>query len=387
MDAITGARRAGRLLGGLVATASIGLGIAACGGSSHAGTATPKQSASPPQYGANVVRVPGLSPADVAAASVLAAYPPSGSARPNGWVLTTPNDWQQALLAAQLAARPVDAGLLLTNQAFVPTPSQDVLGRLDIGSFPRSGGIQALLFRSFGRDVLTYLTKLKLKVSQLLAPDLSSLGLKLVPYRGGFSHQYSSNIVVVSSQARDYALPAGAWSAYSGDTIVFVTHGGIPDATRALLVQRQKLLAAKPAIYIVGPTSVISPAVQAQLGAYGQVKRIAGPTAIDTAIALARYRDPTTGFGWGLTHGPASVSLVNTGQWGNSVAAFNFAATGPQAPLLLTSDSGPLPTADVEYLRQLRSSGRNQGYVFGDTASISALTLGQLDALLSPRRP
>jgi hypothetical protein len=359
------------------------LGLAGCGGGARTPVGGTGPGKSPPEYGANVARIPGLSATDVAAAAVLASYPPSRGTPPNGWVLVTPNDWQEAILAAQFAAKPVQAGLLLTNQAFLPTPSQDVMGRLGSASFPRSGGIQALLFRNFGRDVLLYLTRLKLRVAQILAPDIESLDLKLVPYRGGFSHQYSSDVVVVSAQARDYALPAGAWSAYSGDTVAFVNRDSVPQATQALLSQRQKLLAAKPAIYILGPTSVISSAVESQLGAFGTVKRIAGPTAIDTAVAFARYRDPSTGFGWGLTKGPVSVSLVNTSDWGNAAAAYNLAGTGPQAPLLLTSGSGPLPSAVVEYLQSLRSSSPGQGYVFGSSTSVSSSTLHQLDALLA----
>jgi hypothetical protein len=357
--------------------------LGGCGGSARSAHQPPSPS-SRPEYGANVARVPGISPSDVASAAVLAVFPPSGQSHPNGWVLTTPGDWRRAVLAAQFAARPSDAGLLFTNHAFVPSSSQDVLARVAAESFPRSGGVQALLFDRSGRDVLEYLTKLKLKVAQLLAPDADSLGVKLVPFRGGFAHGFSSDVVVVSAQARDYALPAGAWSAYSGDTIAFVNRDGIPARTVSLLVQRAKLLAAKPSIYIVGPTSVISAGVQSQLGAYGTVKRIAGPNAIATAIAFARFRDPSTGFGWGLTHGPASVSLLDTHQWGNALGGFELAATGPQAPLLLTPGPGPLPAPVVGYLRQLRATGRNQGYVLGDTASISSATLHQLDGLLSP---
>src|SRR6266516_527201 len=59
----------------------------------------------------NVVRVGGLSPADVAGAAVLAAYPPARST-PSGWVLVRSDRWREALLAAQFAAAPVAAGIL-----------------------------------------------------------------------------------------------------------------------------------------------------------------------------------------------------------------------------------------------------------------------------------
>jgi hypothetical protein len=274
--------------------------------------------------------------------------------------------------------------LLLSNQAFLPLASQDVLARLSVGEFPSSGGVQTLLLEKFGQDVLLYLTKLKLRPAPLISPDPAALGIKLIPFRGGFAHSFSSSVVIVSSEQRDYALPAGAWSAYSGDTVAFVNRDGIPPATQMLLKQRQKLIAAKPAIYIVGPPSVISPGVQAQLGAYGTVKRIAGPDAIATAVAFAQYRDPATGFGWGLMHGPGSVTLLDTRDPANAVGGFDLAAAGPQAPLLLTSGPGPLPPVVKQYLRQLSSPGHSQGYVLGGTASISSATLHEVDGLLAP---
>lgn len=381
---MNGPRKAVRLLTAVLVAASSTATLGACGGSALSGP-TPGAPASRPEFGKNVVRIPGIAPADTAAAAVLAVYPPSGNARPNGWVLTTPGNWQHALLAAQFAAQPSSAGLLVTNHAFLPSSSEDVLGRVAAATFPRSGGVQTLLLDSVGRDVLLYLTKLKLRVAQLPAPDPQALALRLVPFRGGFAHSFSSDVVVVSSQARDYALPAGAWSAYSGDSIAFVTRDAIPAATRALLLQRGKLLAAKPSIYILGPRSVVSQGVQAQLAAYGTVKRIAGPDPVATAIAFARYRDPTTGFGWGLRHGPASVSLLDTSDPGNAIGAYDLAATGPQAPLLLTTRPGPLPATLAGYLQQLRGTGSSQGYVLGDTSSISSATLRELDGLLSAR--
>jgi hypothetical protein len=374
-------RLANRTLLTVTVLACVGASVTACGGSPPS-AGVPAASSSPPEFGTNVARIPGLSPSDVAASAVLATYPPDGHAHPQGWVLLTSDDWKQALLAAQFAARPANGGLLITNQAFLPLASQDVLGRVSVGSFPRSGGVQTLLFGKFGADVLRYLINLKLRAAPLLAADSATLDLKLVPFRGGFAHGFSGNIVVVSSQARDYALPAGAWSAYSGDTIAFVSRDAVPAATRTLLAQRQKLLAAKPSIYIVGPPSVISSTVQSQLGAYGTVKRIAGPTAIDTAVAFARYRDPSTGFGWGLRHGPASVTLLDTSTPGDAVAAFDLAAAGPQAPLLLTTGSGPLPASVRKYLKQLGSGGRSQGYILGNQLSISSATLREVDGLL-----
>jgi hypothetical protein len=189
-------------------------------------------------------------------------------------------------------------------------------------------------------------------------------------------------VVVVSSEARDFALPAAAWSAYSGDTLAFVQRDAVPAATRALLTQRQKLRLERPSIYVVGPGDVVSPRVVDELRRYGPVERIGGRTPAQAAVALARYHDPETGFGWGLEHGPASVLLVNRRDWGNAVGAFSFAAQGPRAPLLLLDGARAAPAAVTRYLEQIARRGAAQAFAFGDDASISSKLLTRIDALL-----
>lgn len=337
------------------------------------------------EIGDNVVRIGGKSGHDVAAEAVLAAYPPSGDRRPNGWLVVAGNDWRMAVLGAQFAAKPVNGALVSTDRKFLPTPTHDVMTRLRLKAFPRSKGINTIVLGRAGGEVARTLTELDLELTQLQARSPAALALELVPFRGGFARGYSSEVMVVSAEERDYALPAAAWSAYTGDTIAFTGQSAVPEATRQLLVQRRKLRAARPTIYLVGPRSVISAGVETELARYGRVERIAGRDAIETAVAFARYRDPKTGFGWGLEKGPANVSLVNVRDWDNAVAALNFAATSPQAPLLLTSGPGRLPPAVAEFVRSLRGARANQGFVFGDERSISSATLGELDAALAPR--
>ena len=100
-----------------------------------------------------------------------------------------------------------------------------------------------MILGAAGDDVVTDLQDAKLKLSQLKDRAAPALSAELVPYRGGFAGRYSSSIVVVSSEARAYALPAAAWSAFSGDTIAFVGRDGVPASTRKLLAQREKLRA------------------------------------------------------------------------------------------------------------------------------------------------
>ena len=362
------------------------LGLPACGGggSGDSGEApllgagqVPK--IPPGEFGSNVARITGRSPSDVASTALIAAYPPERRSSPSGWVLVSERDWQGAALGAQFAAKPVQAGVLPIQSEYLPTAAHDLVVRLHPKGFPRGQGVQAVVIGKAGDDVVLDLQDQDLKQAALKASSPSELAAKTVPFRGGWAGAFSDNVVVVSSQARDYALPGAAWSAYSGDTMAFVTRGKVPEATRKLLAQREKLRLHKPTIYVLGPRSVISDDVVSELGAYGTVKRVGAEGPVENAIALARYRDPSTAFGWGLNTGPASVSLVNLRDWGNSIGAFTFAATGPQAPLLLTDGPGPLPEPLVRYLRQVTTQDHGQGFVFGDEKSISRATLAQLD--------
>lgn len=348
--------------------------------------ANPQPAEGPPgEFGRNVARVTGTSPPDVAGAAVLAAYSPERSKPPNGWVLARRDVWQESVLAAQFAAKPVSAGLMPIARDFLPTATLDLLGRLRGRGFPKGDGLQVLILGEAGQDVFIDLNEQALKVTQLKASSPAKLAAEAVPFSGGWAAKYSPTIVVVSSEARDYALPGAAWVAYSGDSLAFVSRNSVPKPTIELLKQRKALLLEKPTVYLVGPAKVISERVATELRRYATVKRIAGPDPVRTAIAFARYKDRSTGFGWGLKRAPASVSLVNTRDWGNAVGAFNFAAAGPQAPLLLTGAPAPLPTPVKAYLKKLRGAKPNQAFIFGDEASIASATLRELDKALAER--
>jgi hypothetical protein len=368
----------------LAAICGSALALAACGGSDAPGGAPlagpgAPPSAPPGEFGANAARITGRSPSDVAGAAVLAAYPPQRRETPSGWLLVPERKWREVLLGAQFAAKPVRAAVLPINRDYLPTAVHDLVVRLKPKGFPRGKGVQAMLIGKAGDDVVLDLQDQELRQSVLEAKRPSELAAKLVPFAGGWAGRFSDNVLIVSSEFRDYALPGAAWSAYSGDSIAYVTRRGVPGATAQLLAQRQKLRLRKPTIYVLGPPQVIPARVAAQLGRYGKVKRIGAAGPVENAIALARYKDESTGFGWGMRDLAGSVSLVSRRDWGNAIGAFTFAAIGPQAPLLLTDGPGPLPRSLVRYLRTLTADEPGQGFVFGDERSISRATLAQLD--------
>ena len=369
--------------------AGLALAVSACGGDdgSGVGLATINPAGDPQEqleWGERTARVGGISAADVAAAAAMVAYPPGGGERPSSWFLVRDDRWTDAVIAAQFATKPIYAGLGVINKEYLPTPTVDLLRRVTVTGFPKGKGLEAAVLGKAGTDVFLALNERRLKAAQLKERP-AVLAEKLVPFHGGGAHKYSTSIVVASGEERSYALPAAAWSAYSGDALVFAERDALPAATRRVVAQREKLTLERPAIYVIGPEDVISESVVDELSAYGEVKRVAGDSAVETAVALARYRDPETLFGWGLRRAPASFSLVNEEDWGDAIGAFTFAATGPQAPLLLTDSAEDLPEPVTRYLDDLRGAQPSHGFVFGDRESIGSAEFEQFDKALASR--
>ena len=375
---------------GVVAAVCAGLALVAsgCGEAERpAGPGALRPPADPRdqlEFGQHAVRVGGIAPADVAAGALLAAYPQRDEG-PNSWFLVQDGRWTDAVLAAQFAASPINAAVAPIEKEYLPTATLDALDRLKVQGYPKAGGLKAIVMGMAGVDVFIGLKDRRLKTTLVKEKTPFALAEKLVPFHGGGLGRYSPTIVVASGEERDYTLPAAAWSAYSGDPLALVTRDEIPAPTRRVIAQRQKLTLERPHIYVIGPEEVISDEVVEQLSAYGPVKRVAGDSAVETAVALARYRDEKTQFGWGFDRAPANVSLVNTEDWANAIGAFTFAATGPQAPLLLTDSSEKVPDEVVEYLRDIAGSEASQGFVFGDRQSIGAEAFKQFDRALGTR--
>jgi hypothetical protein len=373
----------------VLAAAVTALAVGGCAGhhsakKPSAGLAGP-QKASPVEIGQNIVRIPGLSSGDIAASAVLTAYDPGEGAKPRGFVLVRDDDWRSAVLAAQFASSPVNAAVLPVKKDYIPTGPGDVLARIKPSGFPKAKGLETMVLGKLGSDVFLDLQDDDLKLTNINKPA-AELALSLVPFRGGWARKYSDSVMVVSSEARDYALPAAAWSAFSGDTIAFVTRNQVPQSTIKLLVQRKGLRLRQPTIYVVGPKSVVSDSVVSQLGKYGPVKRIAGKDAVETSVAFARYHDRETGFGWGVRRGPATVSIVNPNRWADAIGAFTFAATGPRAPLLLAPGGSRMPKPVTDYIAGLRGKQPNQAFVFANDKTIDSPTVGAIDGLLTAAR-
>ena len=192
----------------------------------------------------------------------------------------------------------------------------------------------------------------------------------------------SENVVVASGEKAEFAMPAAAWAARSGDSVLLTRKGTVPDATRKALREHDK-----PNIFILGPESVISKAVEKQLGRLGAVTRIEGPNPVENAIAFARFEEG--GFGWGVVVPGYNFTLAGTSRPLDAAASAALATKGVFAPLLLTDRAdaaAPLARdlpADVQpgFEDDPGQAVYNRVWILGDDKQLSVDAQARLDEI------
>ena len=118
----------------------------------------------------------------------------------------------------------------------------------------------------------------------------------------------SNDVVLYSGERAEWAMPAAAWAARSGDAVLPVEADAIPRPVARALAAHQR-----PNVYLLGPERVISERVAGQLRERGlarSVNRIEGPTPVENAIAFARYQKGD--FGWGVNVPGHNFAIAST---------------------------------------------------------------------------
>jgi hypothetical protein len=208
----------------------------------------------------------------------------------------------------------------------------------------------------------------------------------------------SPDVVIASSAAPAYAMPAAGWAAESGDPVLFVSASGVPAATR-------QALKADPGahIYVLGPRKVIGPPIVKALRRYGPVARVGriGPAA--NSVAFAIYRNPACpfgkscaqipgSFGWAIRSPGHGYTLLNADRPLDAAASAALSGSGDYGPQLLVQDPTTLPKPVLDYFLNYATPGfspgeqtaavYNHGWVIGDPSAISVAVQSELDTLL-----
>ncbi|NLT06234.1 MAG: hypothetical protein GXY03_07965 [Solirubrobacterales bacterium] len=325
----------------------------------------------------NTVRVGGSDAAGDAAGVANAAFPATTRVnRPNAVVLVDADDWQGAVSAAVLAGRPIGAPLLISDDGDLPAVTADTLERLEPRGSDLSEDAQVIRIGDEPAQPDGYRT------ARIEGPDPYERAAAIDRFVSAVRGGPSRNVVVVSGEHPEHAMPAAAWAARSGDSVLLTQPKRLPAATRKAIATHDR-----PNIYVLGPPSTVSAAVVTELRKLGPVQRIGARDPVANAIAFARYEDGE--FGWGATVPGYNFTVANVGRPLDAAPAATLATRGVFAPLLLTDDAAELPAALERYFLSVQPGYEddpgqavyNRVWILGDDGEVSIDEQAQIDAV------
>jgi hypothetical protein len=293
----------------------------------------------------NTTRIGGSDPAANAAGAALAVFPSTTpEQRPAAVTIVGEEDWAGAIAAAVLTAAPVRAPILYSGPDEMPEVSEEALAALDPQGSEETG--QASLFAI---GTVAYPGK----AAPVDSGDPASTAAQVATLRDRLFGEPPKHIVVASDSRPDFAVPAAAWAARSGDPVLFSGAKKLPAPTAAVL----KAHPAVP-VYVLGPSSVVSSEVVREIAKLAkQVKRVAGEDPVANALALARYRDGS--FGWNVNDPGHGFVLARSDAPADAAAAAPLSASGTWGPLLLTDAADQLPQEVRNYLLDVKPGYTN----------------------------
>jgi hypothetical protein len=326
----------------------------------------------------NTVRVAGRDAVEDAAGVASAVFPATGDRdRPDAVVLVDHADWRGGVAASVLAGGEIGAPILLSDGDELPAVSAGTLARLDPSGAELAEGAEVIrigagVARPEGR-----------RIALIAGESPFKLAAAIDRFSSAAAGKPSPNVLIASAQEAAFAMPAAAWAARSGDSVLFAGADSLPGPTREAIKQHEQ-----PDIYVLGPESVISQKVEEELDELGaEVRRVAGQTPVENAIALARYEAGS--FGWGLTTPGHNFTLASASRPLDAAASAALATNGTFAPLLLTDSALELPRALRSYLLDVQpgfEGNPNRGvhnrvWILGDQDVVSLTLQGTVDEL------
>jgi len=328
----------------------------------------------------NTIRVGGSDAVADAAGVAGALYPATGdSDRPTAVVLVDQDDWATAISASVLVGRPIGAPILLTDGGDMPAVSQDVLDRLEPKGSDLSKDAQVI---RIGPDVAR---PAGVKTALIEGDDEFQRAAAIDRFYSAARAAPSNDLVLFSAEDPEFAMPAAAWAARSGDAALPVRRNRVPAPIVKALREHER-----PNVFVLGPERVISKRVvdQIEKGKLARnVKRIEGPNPVENAIAFARYEKGD--FGWGIVVPGYNFTVASATRPSDAAAAAALATRGVFAPLVLTDNAVRLPQKLEEYFLSVQPGYEddpgqavyNRAWILGDDEAVSVEQQAHLDQL------
>jgi hypothetical protein len=364
-----------KAVGGLFRWARAGIAIAAifllatvvgCGGSEQSESAERAPAS-------DTARISGPDSATLAANVAFAVYPANTLAqRPKSISLVTDDNWQNVVSASVFMAHPLRAPLLIASARGMPDPTITAVNlfqphgnRLKAsGNATRKGAayfaIGEVSTPYQGRTYRTGETGGAVQAASIEA------------FRKVLFREAPKRLIVAPENDPAFALPAAAWAAFSGDPVLYSATDKLPRATANAL----RRFPAK--VYVLGPTSVISPSVVREISKLAKsVKRISGETPAENAVAFARYSDGD--FGWGVNRSGHGFVIARSDEPLAAALSSPLSASSKPGPLLLTEGADALPGAVRRYLQGVHPL--EHVWLVGDNEAIAPSQQAEIEAL------
>jgi putative cell wall binding repeat protein len=325
----------------------------------------------------NTTRVAGLDPVADAAGVALAVFPSTGGVKgPIAVSLVADNDWASGIAAASLAAPPIGAPILVSGTEDVPTFTADALRGLAPGGSARTDGKQVFAIGSATAPQ-------DLEVQRVSGSDAATIAEAVDQLRQRLTGADPRHIVLASSERPEFAMPAAAWAARSGDPVLFASKQRVPKPTLAV-VRRHR----RAPVYVLGPASVISDKALGPVRKIApSVQRIGVEDPVENAITFARFASGS--FGWDINDPGHGFVIARADRPLDAGAAAPLSASGDWGPLLITEDADTVPAAMRGYLLDVKPgyvgdptrAVYNHIWLIGDQNTISVGFQAQVDDL------
>jgi len=325
----------------------------------------------------NTTRIAGGDAIADAAAAALAAYPArTPESKPPAVILAEVRDWRTGIAAAVLVGRPIRAPILFADGDTIPDATKAALDALQPTGSKEAGGAQVV-------RVGTKAPVEGYKTTDVEAANPAALAAAVDRLRTAAAGSSSGAVVVASSERPEYAMPAAAWAAKSGNPLLWVGPNGVPPETEAAIKTHKQ---AK--IYVLGPADAVPDTVLTALEKLGTVKRVTGTDPVTSAITFARFTDGA--FGWGVVDPGHGLVFASTRRPQDAAAAAVLSASGTYGPLLLVTDAGALQQPLQDYLLDIQPGYDadpvrgvyNHGWIVGDESAVAAAVQARIDTLL-----
>lgn len=326
----------------------------------------------------NTTRIGGPDPVANAAGVALAVFPSTTDAqRPAAVTLVGEEDWAGAIAAAVLTAPPLRAPVLFSASGEMPEDSEEALAALAPQGDKATGG--ASLF-AIGAVALPDDAG---EVTRVDSGDPAATAAQIATLREQLVGEPPAHFLIASGSQPDFAMPAAAWAARSGDPVLYTDEKKLPAATAQVLKAHPKV-----PVYVLGPDSVIPKSLVGEIGKVSKrVSRVAGEDAVATALALARYSDDS--FGWNVNDPGHGFVLARSDSPASAPAAAALSASGTWGPLLLTEAPDTLPAAVRSYFLDVKPGYTtdptrafyNHVWVIGDQEAIDVVQQAEVNEL------